>query len=209
MKKKLLIIGGNNSLGGCLITKFKNSINNIWEISSLDFEKNILAEKNIILDNIFSEDSIIKDEFIIDSIGNDYKYDSIICLAEENKEISFDNKSILTTTKKLISNNFNSKLLTLHLANKYLSNNSLLVFRFNKFKKLEDENKSIISIVSKLEIDLVDTFINYPQLLPNNTKIVKLNMNVNNSLSDYDSICTKLVIWSENAKNAKKNLELI
>lgn len=207
MRKSVLIIGGNEFLGQSLVKKFKNSKNFDWNIASLDFSENKLADVNIIIDDIFSDDSTILHDSIISKIGKDHKFSSVICAAGYYEAIQLNDNKILSSTKKMMSLNFNSTLLTLHLAQKYLLNDSLIVLRGSKFKKNVD-NFDLSYYLSKKSVDnLVDTVENYSKLLPLNTKVIRICMEEDNTLetnSNHDKVSSLIIDWSENIKASPK-----
>jgi hypothetical protein len=119
-KHKGIVIGGNGALGASVISKFIPK----WEMTSIDFEKNKEATKNIIISPADDLDS----QFKVIEKGLNGKYSLIMCTAGTWSKGTIENSEIFGQMDKNIKGNLYPAILTSYIATKYLEEMGLLIF---------------------------------------------------------------------------------
>lgn len=175
MSKSVLVVGGNGALGKSVVNKFKNCTKNPWIVTSLDMTENKNSNKNILLNKQFISDSKYIDQ-IHSEIGSNQKFNSVICVAGGFEAVGLSSNSIIQSVNNMMNMNFYSTLLTVHLAQKYLANNSLLALTGAGAIRNKLDTTGILSYqLAKQGVEnITDTITNYPALLPLNTKVVTI-----------------------------------
>lgn len=219
MQKSVLIVGGNGQVGKRVVNKFVFCKQNPWNVYSLDFSENKYATNNIILDKNFGEETSAV-ESIHKQLGSDFKFNSIVCVAGGWEGVSLNDHKILCSMKRMMDMNFQSSVLACHLAQKYLHTNSLLALTGAAAVRKHINTTGALSYqLAKQGVEnLTDTLINYPALLPINTKIVTIcphtiDTETNRKYIPGDRtnwvsperIATLLKQWSENIKEAPRD----
>ena len=131
MNRKILITGGAGFIGSHVVRRFVNEYNNyqIFNLDSLTYAGNLMNLKDIEgKENYTFIKGDINDQFFIEKIFNEYRFDSIIHLAAESHvdrsisdPLAFARTNILGTMtllnsfNKLWKNKWNSKLF-LHIS---------------------------------------------------------------------------------------------
>jgi hypothetical protein len=199
MKKSVIIIGGNEKLGKLLVNNFKISKRFEWSVTNIDFEENEDAHINIVLDDIFSDKSVILKNQVDKKVGHNHKYDSMICVAENYINESLQNTNFISATKKMLSFNLNSKLLSLHLANNYLLKNSIIIMKGKKASDLSNDSFSHI-LTESLVQNLYKSFENNKL---SSTHFVKLFVDNHEKLElNINKLGSTIIDWCENIDSA-------
>lgn len=118
--KKVVVIGGNGSLGKQVVKVFKEN----WEVTCVDLSSNSQAHKNITLREF---DTI--ERHCEDCKANlEGKYDAILCVAGGWVGGSISNIEVFSQVDKMIQLNLKPALLTAHLATQSLGDSGLVLF---------------------------------------------------------------------------------
>ena len=121
--KSSLIVGGNGSLGKCLVQTFKKGG---WSTVSLDLHHNEEADVNILVDSNKS----MKDQasrLLKAAIDANKKYDSIICAAGGFNLSSVKDMDIFDKYEEMDKMNFQTALMAAHIAAHTLNNKGFVV----------------------------------------------------------------------------------
>lgn len=219
MSKKVLVVGGNGQLGNTIVKKFISCKSSPWKVYSLDLTENPTATWNFTIKNNFSSDVSQMDQLHERLSKLESKFDSIICVAGGWEPASLNSQNILQSIHKMMEMNFYSSVLTAHLAQKFLNVNSLLALTASgAVKNRVNTTESLSYQLSKQGVEnITDTLVNYPLLLPLNTKVITLCPNIIDTETNRkyipgdrsnwvspEKISTLLKQWSENIKEAPK-----
>jgi len=221
MSKKALIVGGNGSLGKFVVNKFVNCPKKEWSTISLDIFENKNSHHNILLEKNFSEDknllSTLDKKFSNLKIG---KVDSVICVAGGFDFAGLKSENLIFSLNFLCHVNLYSSVLSAQLANKYLNDSSLFALTSAAAIHNKVDTTAVLSYqLAKQGVEnLFSTLENNKDLLPNNTKLIKICPGVidtesnrknmpdedKSNWTDPDKIATLLKNWSDNLNNAPK-----
>ena len=202
MKKQVLVIGGNGSLGKAVVKAFKIS----WDVTSIDFSKNTHIEKNILLDKDYHMKQL-------DFKFND-KFDSIICVAGGWEASTIQDKNLLISMNSMMNMCLYSSVLSAHLASLYLKEKGLLCLTGAAAVKNKSDTSFCLSYqLAKQGVEnLTNTLFENKSLLPKNSKIVTLCPEVIDTESNRkfmkdadksnwvtpEEIASIFLFWSEN-----------
>jgi len=122
--KTSLIVGGNGALGRAVCQAFKNKG---WTVASIDLQSNDLADMNILVN---PEERMAKQaqNLVSQSLSFSAKYDSIICVAGGFDVGSVSDISIFEQYAHQDKINFQTALLSGHIATQGLRDEGLLMF---------------------------------------------------------------------------------
>lgn len=213
--KKVLVVGGNGSLGKNIVSKFKNCNKNPWKIVSLDINPCKDADYNVVLDNKFSTDSNILTKISQEFSKNKIEeLNAVVCVAGGFDMCSIEKSELVSSLNFLNNVNLYSSVLAAQLAHKYLTSSSLFVLTSALVVHNKEDISSCLSYqLSKYGVEnLVSILKSNKSLLPKDTDLIKICPGVIDTEANRenmpdadksgwtkpDSISTMVKSWADN-----------